>query len=69
MHFDLFQEKFGLGIPRTIYSEDKSPESLEPQQMSQRGMNLAYMAADSHFFSFRSHFLTGKKKRRKKPHK
>uniref|UniRef100_A0A5G2QUQ7 Decorin n=1 Tax=Sus scrofa TaxID=9823 RepID=A0A5G2QUQ7_PIG len=23
-------EKFGLGIPRAIYSEDKSPESLKP---------------------------------------
>uniref|UniRef100_A0A8C6DLK3 Decorin n=1 Tax=Moschus moschiferus TaxID=68415 RepID=A0A8C6DLK3_MOSMO len=25
-------EKFGLGIPRAIYSEDKSPESLEPSR-------------------------------------
>lgn len=65
MHFDLlsFKKKFGLGLKN--YTQKINSRKLEPQQMSQRGMNLAYMAADSHFsFSFRS-FSYWKEKRRK----
>lgn len=65
----MFQEKFGLGIPRAIHSKDKSPESLRPQQMGQRGMNVIDMTVDLYLSLSLGSFIIRKNKEKKNPHR
>lgn len=64
----MFQENIGLGIPRAIHSKDKSLESLRPQQMGPRGMNVIDMTVKLHLSLSSSVFgsFSYKEKRKRK---